>query len=110
VCALVLSFLLIPGGEAARARTAATAQTAPALRIVVLAGEDAVNIVQQRTAVAPVVEVRDRNDQPVGGAVVTFAIRSGSATFDGASTLTVTTSAAGRAAAAGLTPTGGLPS
>src|SRR5262245_5774857 len=82
------------------------AAQSPVLRIVVVEGEDGVNIVQQKTAVAPVVEVRDRNDQPVSGAIVTFAIRSGRATFDGARTLTVTTNAAGRAVAAGLTPTG----
>jgi hypothetical protein len=41
---------------------------APALRIVVIAGEHAVNIVQQKSAVAPIVEVGDRNDQPVAGA------------------------------------------
>ena len=34
------------------------AQTAD-LKIVVLKGEGAVNIIQQRTAVAPVIEVRD---------------------------------------------------
>ncbi len=78
----------------------------PALRIVVIAGEDAINVVQQKTAVAPVVEVRDRNNQPVAGAIVRFAVRNGRATFSGARTLTVTTNAAGRAAAAGLTPTG----
>src|SRR5262249_43701753 len=66
---------------------------------------DAVNIVQQKTAVAPVVEVLDRNDQPVAGVVVNFAIRGGRATFSGARTLTVTTNVAGRAAAAGFTPT-----
>jgi len=76
------------------------------LRIVVIEGEDAVNVVQQKTAVAPVVEVRDRNDQPVGGAVVSFAVRHGRATFSGARGLTVTTNAAGRAVATGLTPTG----
>lgn len=79
---------------------------ADGLKIVVIDGEDAVNIIQQKTAVAPIVEVRDRNDQPVSGAVVTFAIRSGRATFSGARTLTLTTNAAGRATAAGLTPTG----
>ena len=77
-----------------------------ALRIVVIEGEDAVNIVQQKTAVAPVVEVRDRNDQPVAGAIVRFAIREGRGTFAGARTLSVTTNAAGRAVATGLTPTG----
>src|SRR5262245_590457 len=82
------------------------AEQSSALRIVVVEGEDAVNIIQQKTAVAPVVEVRDRNDQPVAGAVVNFAIRSGRATFNGARTLSVTTDAAGRAAPAGFAPTG----
>src|SRR5262245_51406154 len=77
-----------------------------ALRILVIEGEDAVNIVQQKTATAPVIEVRDRNDQPVAGAVVSFTVRSGRATFNGARALTVTTNAAGRAVATGLTPTG----
>jgi hypothetical protein len=81
---------------------------AAALRIVIVEGEDAVNIIQQKTAVAPVVEVRDRNDQPVAGAVVTFAIQGGRhASFaGGANTLTLTTNAAGRAVVGGLTPTG----
>ncbi len=78
----------------------------PGLKIVVIEGEDAVNIVQQKSAVAPVVEVRDRNNQPVSGALVRFAIRNGRATFGGARTLSVTTNAAGRAVATGLTPTG----
>jgi hypothetical protein len=84
----------------------AGAQTSAGLRIVVVEGEDAVNIVQQKTAVAPVIEVRDRNDQPVAGAVVRFAITKGRATFNGARTITITTNAAGRAAVTGLTPTG----
>jgi hypothetical protein len=32
--------------------------------LAIVEGEDAVNIVQQRTAVAPVVDVRDRTDRP----------------------------------------------
>jgi hypothetical protein len=76
------------------------------LRIVVIAGEDAVNVVQQRTSVAPVVEVRDRNDQPVAGAVVRFAIRRGRASFAGGRTLSVTTDAAGRATGTSLAPSG----
>ncbi len=75
------------------------------LKVVVIEGEDAVNIIQQKTAVAPVVEVRDRNDQPVAGAIVRFAIQGGRASFNGARTLTVTTNVAGRAAVSGLTPT-----
>lgn len=81
-------------------------QPSSALTIVVIEGEDAVNVIQQRTAVAPVVEVRDKNGQPVSGAIVTFSVRSGRAAFNGARTLTVATNAAGRAAATGLTPTG----
>src|SRR5262245_50664033 len=86
------------------------AKQTPALRIVVLEGEGAVNIIQQKTAVAPVVEVRDRNDQPVSGALVRFAIRNGRATFSGARSLSVATDAAGRAAATGFAPSssGGL--
>lgn len=95
--------------SAAPARSrGATAGTAAArgLRIVVIAGEDAVNVVQQQTAVAPIVEVRDRNDQPVAGALVRFAIRSGpGATFGGESAVTVTTNTAGRAAVASFAPT-----
>jgi hypothetical protein len=77
-----------------------------ALKIVVIDGEGAVNIIQQKTAVAPVVEVRDRNDQPVAGAVVSFTIRSGRASFNGARMLSLSTDAAGRATATGLTPIG----
>ena len=82
---------------------------APSLKILVIAGEAAVNVIQQRTAVSPVVEVRDRNDEPVAGVIVTFAVRRGRATFNGAQTLRVTTNAAGRASASGLTPTGSGP-
>jgi hypothetical protein len=98
----------IKAGARAAVRTQLTA-AAPPLRIVVLEGEGAVNIIQQKTAVAPVVEVRDRNDQPVAGAIVRFAIQKGRATFNGARTLTATTDALGRATAAGLAPTGSGP-
>lgn len=80
-------------------------QPSPALKIVVIEGEGGVNIIQQKTAVRPLVEVRDRNNLPVAGATVTFTIGGGgqSAAFAaGAQTLTVTTNAAGQAAASGL--------
>jgi hypothetical protein len=84
----------------------AAAQPAPQLRIVVIEGEGAVNIIQQKTAVAPVIEVRDQNNLPIGGATVTFTIQGGkTAVFAGGSqTLTVTTNAAGRAVAAAVNP------
>lgn len=83
----------------------ALAQTqTSALKIVVLEGEGGVNIITQKTAVRPLVEVRDRNNIPVSGATVTFTISGGKAAAfaSGAQTMTVTTNAAGQAAASGL--------
>jgi hypothetical protein len=108
VVALALSQPAVPSAVALAREglpSVALAQEGP-FKIVVLAGEDSVNVIQQKTAVAPLVEVRDRNNNPVSGAVVTFAIQGGKAAAfqGGAATITVTTGAAGQAAAAGLTP------
>jgi hypothetical protein len=76
-----------------------------ALKIVVIEGEDAVNVIQQKSAVAPIVEMRDRNNLPVAGATVTFSVAGKVAAFPGGvQTFTMTTNAAGRATAASLTP------
>ena len=85
-----------------------TQTQAPPLRVVVLEGEDAVNIVQQKSAVRPVVEVRDRNNLPVSGATVTFTVGSGqpAAFAGGVQTMTVTTNASGQATATGFSATG----
>jgi hypothetical protein len=81
---------------------AAAAQSS-GLRIRVVSGEDAVNIIQQKTAVAPVVEVRDRNDLPVAGASVVFLIGGKGARFAGNATkLQLATDASGRATASGI--------
>src|SRR5690348_5002764 len=77
------------------------------LQILVIGGEGSINNVKQRTAREPIVEVRDRNNRPVAGAVVLFeAPRSGaSGTFTGgSSSLRVTTDAQGRAAGQGFRP------
>ena len=80
-------------------------QPAPALRIVVIEGEDAINVIQQKSAVAPVVEVRDRNNLPVAGATVTFTIGGNTASFaGGVQTFSIVTNAAGQAAAATVSP------
>jgi hypothetical protein len=108
IIAAALSVLSVtpPGFYDSDIRAQSNVQTQPGLRIVVIEGEDAVNIIQQKTAVAPVVEVRDRNDLPVSGAVVTFTIASKNATFAGGSqTVTAITNAAGRASAA-VVPSG----
>ena len=90
-------------GKETRLRTKLT--VAPQqLKIVVLEGEGGVNIIQQKTAIAPVVEVRDRNDVPVSGAVVRFVIQKGRASFHGAPSVTTTTDALGRATPGGFTP------
>src|SRR5262245_12233762 len=104
----LLSIVFASCGIVVAAAQSASAPQVPrsGLRILVIEGEGAVNIVQQKTAVAPVIEVRDRNDQPVAGAVVRFAIRSGKASFGGPKTLVLTTNASGRAAVTTLTPTG----
>lgn len=73
------------------------------LHIVVVDGESGVNIIQQKTAVSPIVEVRDRNNSPVVGAAVTFAVKGGNAKAllgNGARQLIATTDAAGRATVA----------
>lgn len=100
----MLAFVMV----CAVAMSGAAFAQAPAgtLKIVVIEGEDAVNIIQQKTAVAPVIEVRDRNNLPVSGATVTFSLSGQGASFaGGAQSLTVVTNAAGQATAAGLTPT-----
>ena len=70
------------------------------LRIVVLEGEDSVNIIAQGTAVPTLVEVRDRNDLPVAGANVVFLLQQGgTATLNaGLSQVAVTTNVLGQAA------------
>jgi len=99
----ILVALVVSFAPAAESRQ--TAPSAP-LKIVVIAGEGAVNIIQYKSAVAPVVEIRDGNDRPVAGATVTFAIGDRkSATFaSGAPSFNLTTNAAGRAVAAPITP------
>jgi hypothetical protein len=85
------------------------------LKLLVLAGQNAINNIKQRTARDPVVQVVDENDRPVAGAAITFALpsRGASGVFaNGARSMTILTDAQGTAAATGLTPnavTGELP-
>ena len=102
---IALSVLLILSGGVAAQQTAKP--QSGGLRIRVIEGEAAINIINRGTAVAPIVEVRDSNDLPVAGAIVRFTVRPGgsSLTFaNGQTVQTVTTDATGRAAASGLTP------
>ena len=90
---IILGLLAAPTGPA----TAAT--QVEELRIVVLDGEDSVNIIGQGTAVPTLVEVRDRNDLPVGGASVVFLLGDGgTATLNaGLQQVAATTNALGQA-------------
>ncbi|HEX4750132.1 MAG TPA: hypothetical protein VH302_11375 [Bryobacteraceae bacterium] len=77
------------------------------LKIIVISGEDGVNIVRKKTAVQPVVEVRDKNNLPVSGAVVNFITPNTGATgvfSNGTHTLTLVTDNAGRATVTGMHP------
>jgi hypothetical protein len=82
---------------------------APELKIIVLQGQDGVNIIKGKTAVKPVVEVRDRNNLPVADATVTFLVPDSGpgVTFaHGSRILTTVTKASGRAAVASMKPVG----
>lgn len=81
------------------------------LKISVLEGEDGVNIIQQKTAVQPIVEVRDKNNLPVAGVTVTFTVLATGASGglpaafgNGASRVGVITDGAGHATVSGLQP------
>ena len=79
------------------------------LKIVVLEGEDGVNFIKKKTAVRPVVEVRDRNNAPVAGASVVFLLPQygpGGTFVNGSKMMTVVTDSAGRATAGGIQPSG----
>jgi len=89
----------------------------PDLQIVILEGEDGVNIIKKKTAVKPVVEVRDKNRAPgaaiiaggVAGVVVLFVLpESGpSGVFaNGARWTRAVTDANGRAVAGEIRPIG----
>ena len=90
-------------GMAAFALLAASASAQDAgLRIVVLEGENSVNVIEQGTAVPILVEVHDRNGLPVAGASVRFLLgEGGTATLNaGLSQVVLTTDALGQAAVA----------
>lgn len=77
------------------------------LHIEIMSGDRGINIIKKKTAVKPVVEVRDRNNLPVAGAAVTFGSPSDGPSLifvNGSRSITVTTDAAGRATTVGMRP------
>jgi hypothetical protein len=53
------------------------------LRIVVVQGQEAINLLPQGTGVSPVIEVRDAAGDPVGGAFVQISVRGRNARING---------------------------
>ena len=87
----------------------AQANKVPPLQIVVLTGEDGVNIIKAKKAALPVVEVRDKDRRPLAGLYVTFtAPDSGPhVTFaHGSSTYSTVTDPNGRATVNDMKPVG----
>jgi len=74
-------------------------------KITVLAGEDGVNIIKKKTAVKPVVQVKDKNDLPIAGVAVVIGLGATGAFAGGSNTATVVTNANGIATAPDFRPT-----
>jgi hypothetical protein len=62
----------------------AFAQAPPALNLVIVEGEGAINNVKQRVNRDPIVQVEDENHRPIAGAAVIFFLpdRGASGTFE----------------------------
>jgi hypothetical protein len=102
-CALV-TVLLSPGLKGQNPPSGSSNQ----LHIVIVEGDGPINNVRQRVTRAPVIEVRDRNNVPVAGALVSFRLEqtsgAGGSFSHGASFLNTVTDANGRAVAKGFRP------
>ena len=88
---------------------ASTGPPVPALKIVILEGEDVSNNVKERTAHEPIIQVEDENHKPVAGAAVLFSIDSqgghaGASFLHGARIFSGQTDANGRIVAQGYHP------
>jgi hypothetical protein len=97
------------GSIQAAAAVQPAAPPAPALQIVILEGENALNNIKDRTAREPIIQVQDENHKPVAGASVIFTIQGGGghagAVFaHGATTFTGQTDSTGRLVAHGFRP------
>lgn len=109
---VVVAFSLIWAPLYTQPTQAAWQAPAPAasLKVVIIDGDEAANVVQEKMAAEPVIEVRDEQDRKVAGAVVRFKIRKAvgkrlSAAFRGGNDEVRTlTDAVGQARAGTLTP------
>jgi hypothetical protein len=98
-------FMLIPPMQPGTLAEQATAESG--LHIQIIEGDRGINIIKRKTAVAPVVEVRDRNNLPVAGAVVTFTAPNDGPSIiflNGSRSISVVAEANGRATTVGMKP------
>ncbi len=106
--AVCVSFLMVVFMTAASlwAQQAGSPPAAPAqLKVMVLEGEGAINLIKMRVTRTPVVQVVDENNKPVAGAMVMFTLPdtgAGAKFADGSKTQIAYTDSAGRAVAAGM--------
>lgn len=101
--------MMLPAQQAVPAEASKLVNQAPqgTLKINVLEGEGQRNSIRGRTAVAPVVEVKDASDKPVVGAEVVFGLplAGPGGVFNGwLRSQTVRTDEAGKASVSGYTP------
>lgn len=101
--------MMLPAQQAVPAEAAKLVNQAPqgALKINVLEGEGQRNSIRGRTAVAPIVEVKDPSDKPLVGAEVVFQLplAGPGGAFNGwLRSQTVRTDEAGKATVSGYTP------
>jgi hypothetical protein len=81
--------------------------TKQGLHIEVLKGDRGVNILKTKTAIKPVVEVRDRNNLPVAGVAVTFTAPNDGPSvvfLNGSRSITLMSDPAGQAVIEGMEP------
>ncbi|BDC52827.1 hypothetical protein F183_A51420 [Bryobacterales bacterium F-183] len=100
--AVACTVLLAAPPAQMRALAQTQQQDAPLYKLVILRGENAQNNIKKGRATRPVVEVRDRNNKPVAGVAVVFALPTSgpSGTFVGGGQMTtVTTNNLGQASA-----------
>lgn len=97
-----------PQNDQAQAGTAgASAKIPEGLTIKVVSGQNGVNILKRRSAVAPVIQVLNQDNAPVGGAVVTFSAPEdgpGLKFSSGDRSTSAVTEMDGKASPAGLIP------
>jgi len=100
---------LFPLAAAFAATLAAQPPPVPALKVVVLEGNGAINNIRLHRAKDPVVQVMDDQDRPIPDATVTLTLPAtgpSGAFLDGAKTLVAHTDKEGKAYGRGLQPNG----